>query len=309
MTTTVLVVSAALVAVVAAARSTWSPCGVSMLATVTPLAETGRGHRYRSTALWFVAGAVVGGATLGLALALLALAVHAAGLSDAVVAGLACGACLLAAASDLRLGGLTLPVHHRQVNEWWLDQFRAWVYGAGFGWQIGTGFVTYIKTAAVYLLVVLAALTASPWVALGLGVLFGLVRGAAVFLGRCITTPARLAGFHRRFTALGPVALGVVVAVEGGAALAFGTALSPWVALGVLLAAVVVALSLGAPVTAVRRSGAHVHRVDPGRHDADDDPAVTGQVVLAQVGVVLGPDALGEGPVVVGRDVGSAANL
>ena len=45
-----------LVAVVAAARSTWSPCGVSMLATVTPLAEQGRGHRYRSTATWFIVG-------------------------------------------------------------------------------------------------------------------------------------------------------------------------------------------------------------------------------------------------------------
>ena len=37
--TTLLTVAAAVLAVVAAARSTWSPCGVSMLATVTPLAE------------------------------------------------------------------------------------------------------------------------------------------------------------------------------------------------------------------------------------------------------------------------------
>lgn len=241
MTTTLLVVSAGLVAVVGAVRSTWSPCGVSMLATVTPLAETGRGHRYRSTALWFVAGAVVGGTTLGLALAALALAVHAAVLPPAVAAGVACGACVVAAASDLRLGGFTLPVHHRQVNERWLDQFRSWVYGAGFGWQIGTGFATYIKTAAVYLLVVLAALTASPAVALALGLLFGLVRGLAVFLGRRITSPAGLAAFHRRFTALGPVALGVVVAVEAACALALGFAVSPWVALVVLLAAVAVA--------------------------------------------------------------------
>ena len=39
----------------------------------------------------------------------------------------------------LHLGGFILPVHHRQVNERWLDQFRPWVYGAGFGWQIGDG--------------------------------------------------------------------------------------------------------------------------------------------------------------------------
>ena len=43
--TTLLVVLAALTAVIAAARSTWSPCGLSMLSSITPLAEQGRGHR------------------------------------------------------------------------------------------------------------------------------------------------------------------------------------------------------------------------------------------------------------------------
>ncbi len=274
MTTTLLVGSAALVTTAAAVRSTWSPCGISMLATVTPLAESGRGHRYRSTARWFVAGAVAGGATLGLALAMAALAVRAAGPSPAVVAALACAGCAFAAASDRRLGGFTLPVHHRQVNERWLDQFRSWVYGAGFGWQIGSGFATYIKTAAVYLMVVLAALTASPWVALALGLLFGLVRGLAVLLGRRITSPAALAAFHRRFTALDPVALWVVVAVETASALALGLALSPWVALAVLVAVLVAALAAAlAPVaqrlmsTALTRTGTTrtTTRVSPGR--------------------------------------------
>ena len=54
------------------------------------------------------------------------------------------------------------PIHHRQVNERWLDQFRPWVYGAGFGWQIGAGLATYIKTCAVYLMIVLAALCGQP---------------------------------------------------------------------------------------------------------------------------------------------------
>ncbi len=88
--TIVLGASAAVVAVGAAARSTWSPCGISMLATITPLAEAGRGHRYRSTALWFVAGSVAGGVTLGIALGLVALGVGAAGLSPVSVAVLAC---------------------------------------------------------------------------------------------------------------------------------------------------------------------------------------------------------------------------
>jgi hypothetical protein len=232
--TTLLTIAAAAVAVVAAARSTWSPCGVSMLATVTPLAEHARGHRYRSTASWFVAGGLAGGATLGLAMAALALGVRAAAPSTVALAAIAGAAALLAAASDARLGAFHLPVHHRQVNERWLDQFRPWVYGAGFGWQIGAGVVTYIKTAALYLMIVLAALTASPATALAIGALFGLVRGLAVLLGRGITSSAALAEFHRRFTAAGPVVLGIVIACELVAGLAFAAVLWRWVALALL---------------------------------------------------------------------------
>jgi hypothetical protein len=244
--------TAVIVAVAAAARSTWSPCGVSMLATVTPLAEQGRGHRYRSTAAWFIAGGTVGGATLGLLMAALALGVRAAGLSSIALAVTACAVAVLAAASDTRLGGFRLPFHSRQVNERWLDQFRPWVYGAGFGWQIGAGLVTYIKTAALYLMIVLAALTGSPTTALAIGALFGLVRGLAVLLGRGITSPATLAAFHRRFVDAGPVVLAVVVACELAVGVAFAAALSPWVALALVVVA-------GAAVMARRRTPAAAH--------------------------------------------------
>ena len=232
---TLLIVAAVVVAVAAAARSTWSPCGVSMLATVTPLAEGGRGHRYRSTATWFIAGATVGGATLGLVMAALALGVRAASLSTVALALVAVSVALLAAASDTRLGGFRLPFHSRQVNERWLDQFRPWVYGVGFGWQIGAGLVTYIKTASLYLMMVLAALTANPLVAFAIGALFGLTRGLAVLLGRTITSPDALAAFHRRFTAAGPVVLAMVVVCELAAAVAFAAVLSLWAALALVL--------------------------------------------------------------------------
>src|SRR5882762_8461854 len=52
---------AALVALAAAVRSTWSPCGQSMLSQLTPVGEASRGYRYRTTAIWFVLGAVLGG--------------------------------------------------------------------------------------------------------------------------------------------------------------------------------------------------------------------------------------------------------
>jgi hypothetical protein len=168
-------------------------------------------------------------------MAALALCVRAATPSTVALAAIACGAALLAAAADARLGGFHLPVHQRQVNERWLDQFRPWVYGAGFGWQIGAGLVTYIKTAALYLMIALAALTTSPATALALGALFGLTRGLAVLLGRGIVSPATLAAFHRRFTRSGPVVLGVVVGCELTVALAFAVVLSPWVALVLVL--------------------------------------------------------------------------
>jgi hypothetical protein len=239
-----LSVTAAVLAVAAAIRSTWSPCGVSMLATVTPLAERGRGHRYRSTAAWFIAGGAVGGAALGLLMAALALGVRAVGPSAVALAVVACSVALVAAASDARLGGFHLPFHSRQVNERWLDQFRPWVYGAGFGWQIGAGLVTYIKTASLYLMIVLAALTASPATALAVGTLFGLVRGLAVLLGRNITSPAALAAFHRRFTSAGPVVLAAVVGCELLVAVAFATVLSLWLGLALALVGTAAALAV-----------------------------------------------------------------
>lgn len=228
----VLVCLALLTVVAAAVRSTWSPCGLSMLSTITPLAEQGRGHRYRSTAVWFVIGAVVGGATLGLGAALLAWLVSLVNLTAA--AALACAAvlALVTATSDLRLFGVHLPVNPRQVNELWLGRFRSWVYGSGFGWQIGVGFATYIMTGAVYLSVALAALTGNPLVAFGICVLFGLLRGLAILLGATITSPERLLAFHRRFDALAePVRRAVIGVQFAVAAIAASASWAPGLAI------------------------------------------------------------------------------
>lgn len=155
---TLLTVLAAVTAVAAAARSTWSPCGLSMLSTITPMAERSRGRRWGLTAAWFVLGATLGGATLGLLAVAGAALMGATGAGTALTLGLAATAALVTASMDLGVG-TQMPHHRRQVDEVWLDQYRSWVYGLGFGWQIGTGLATYIMTAAVYLTVVLAALT------------------------------------------------------------------------------------------------------------------------------------------------------
>ena len=200
---TLLLVLASLVVVAAAARSTWSPCGLSMLSTITPMAERSRGRRWGLTAAWFVLGATLGGA----------LVVGALDLSVATVLGLAAGAALVTAAMDMGIG-TEMPHHRRQVDEVWLDQYRSWVYGLGFGWQIGTGLATYIMTAAVYLTAVMAALTGSVAAAMGLTTLFGLVRGLAILTGVCLTDPERLRRFHQRFDEAGPTVRHVVIVVQ-----------------------------------------------------------------------------------------------
>ncbi|HEY1733430.1 MAG TPA: hypothetical protein VGG23_03200 [Acidimicrobiales bacterium] len=247
-----LIVAGAVLAIAAALRSTWSPCGLSMLSTITPIGERGRGHRYRATATWFVIGALLGGTTTGGLIAGLAFVVDALHLPAHTAGAVAAGALVLAGTSDLGLGGLQPPFHRRQVNERWLDQFRPWVYGLGFGWQIGTGLTTYVMTAAVYALVVLGALTASPIDALALGSLFGLVRGIGVLLGRGITSPEALRVFHRRFDAVGPTVRTAVIVIEGAGAVALAGVVWPPAALILAVVATIVAAprvrrALGAP--------------------------------------------------------------
>src|SRR3954447_10253357 len=132
-------------AVAAAGRGVWSPCGLSMLSTITPIGERGRGHRYGATAAWYVAGAGLGGLCLGVVLGGAAAMIGDRG-GAARAAVLV--AALLTIAADVERLAFALPIHRRQVNERWLDRYRPWVYAGGFGWQVGTGFATYIRTAA-----------------------------------------------------------------------------------------------------------------------------------------------------------------
>lgn len=191
---TLLIAVATAVAIAAAVRSTWSPCGLSMLSSITPISERGRGHRYGATCAWFLTGAIAGGATLGAAVAALAAVVGSVDPSDGVVV-------VTAAATLVLVATVSLPIHRRQVNEVWLDRYRPWVYGVGFGWQIGVGVATYVKSTGVYALIVLGALTGRPVAALALCTLFGLVRGLAVLLTATVRSPEDLVRFHRRFMA------------------------------------------------------------------------------------------------------------
>ena len=246
----ILAVCTVALAVVAAARSTWSPCGLSMLSSLTPMGERGRGQRWGWTAAAYVAGAVAGGATLGGVLAGAALAVRSAGHPGAVAAAVVVVAAAGGAAADLGLLRVRLPVLRRQVNELWLDRFRGWVYGAGFGWQIGFGFSTYVMTAAVAVVAVLAAVSASPWLAFGAGLTFGASRGLTILGHARINDAPALIAAHRRYASWRrPVHL-VTVGTQLAVAAALATVLwSPAPAV-----AAVVGVALWAPGRPLRHT-------------------------------------------------------
>ncbi len=231
------------VAVASAARSTWSPCGLSMLSTITPVTEQGRGRNYWSTVPWYLIGALAGGATLGGAAALLSIPVGAFDLAPEVALAIAGLFTVVSVFSDLGVGGFRLPRHKRQVDRFWLDDYRSWVYGTGFGWQIGVGLATYIVTTGVYVTVLIAILGGSPAEALLLGLLFGGIRGLAIFLGARASTLEKLHALHRRITELEPGSRLVMFLVQAGVAtMALGVAWGLVSGLGALLVSVAAGL-------------------------------------------------------------------
>jgi hypothetical protein len=230
------------VAAVAAVRGLWSPCGLSMLSALNPVAERARGHRFGSTACWYIAGSVAGGALLGAGCAAGAFAVERLGPSDSVVWTAVLVGGSVAALSDARIGGWSLPVHPRQVNVRWLTAYRRWIYAGGFGVQIGTGFATYIMTAAVYLTALVAVLSGAPVVALVGGVMFGLVRGMCIAVAAPARDPDRLAALLTRVESLAGAS-----AIAAGFTCAGVAVVAGWLVGGVVVsagAALVLALAV-----------------------------------------------------------------
>lgn len=153
-----------------------------MMATINPLGERGRGNVFWRTAAAFVAGCVLGGWALGLVGAATGMLV------GVVVAGSTATFVLLAGVLVLiaglaELAAWRVPTIHRQVDETWVGRYRGWVYGAGFGVQIGSGLTTTVTTAAVYatagLAFILGVAGQGGWAQLT-GVVFGLARAAPV---------------------------------------------------------------------------------------------------------------------------------
>src|SRR5436305_13987786 len=166
-----------------------------MLASITPLGERARGNRWRIAAGLFIAASAAAGAALGAVLGLLGSLVL-----DHVGIGWRLG--LLGAALALgvawELGRGTVPGPRRQVNERWLDDYRRWIYAAGFGAQLGMGVVTIVVTSAVYGVWAAALVSAQPAAGAAIGAAAGAMRGATLLSSARTTTPERLVGLHER---------------------------------------------------------------------------------------------------------------
>jgi hypothetical protein len=180
-----------------------------MLGSITPLGERARNARWGWTAAWFSAGAVGGGAILGAVLgaagAPLVALLPAPAPVTLLVVGVVAGALL---AAEVGGGGShRLPSPARQVDEQWLRRYRPWVYGAGFGFQLGIGIVTVISSSAFHAALAAALLSGSAGGgAIVLGA-FGAVRAASLAPAALVRTPlhlVRVDGALRRLE--GPVA-------------------------------------------------------------------------------------------------------
>jgi hypothetical protein len=104
-------------------------------------------------------------------------------------------AALIALALDaLRKG---VPGPRRQVDERWLDQYRGWVYGLSYGAQLGLAVTTVVASAATYVALIAALLSADvAQGALTLGC-FGLIRGLTPLAAWRVRSPTQLVSLHR----------------------------------------------------------------------------------------------------------------
>jgi hypothetical protein len=193
-----------------------------MLASITPLGERSRHQRWPVTVAAHALGGLAGGAAAGALLGGLGALVHSA--SAAALTAL--GALLLAGVLlDLRVGPLRLPSHRRQVDERWLRRYRGWVYGAGFGAQLGTGAATVVTSSAVYATLAACLLAPSPAWGCAIGAAFGLSRGGTPLAAARVADPERLLRLHRLLARHEPTAAATTVALQallGIAALAAG---------------------------------------------------------------------------------------
>ena len=166
-----------------------------MLTSITPLGERGRHRSWNRTIVAYFIGSIAGGLLVGTVAGGLG-ALIPDGARPGGLGYLVAGVLLIVALDELGVIRIT-PLGKRQVSEDWLDEYRGWVIGVGFGFQLGLGFTTIVTTLALPATFLLAALTYSWQWGMVIGLSFGVARALPILTTWRVDSPARLAALHK----------------------------------------------------------------------------------------------------------------
>lgn len=186
-----------------------------MLASITPLGQRGRNASWTRMVSFYVVASAAGGGVMGAALGAVGSALPGLGTRTKLVVGVVAAA--LAVALDARGGP---PTMRRQVDENWLNRYRDWVCGTGFGFQLGFGGITIVTSASLYLTWLLELLVATPAASAIVGVVFGLSRALPILGNRHVVDAESLRRSHQRWQGTLRLIQPATVAAEAAAGLA-----------------------------------------------------------------------------------------
>jgi MFS family permease len=194
-----------------------------MLSSINPLGERGRNQHYAMTVIAYITASAAAGAVLGALLGGVVAAVAPQFTGSRLAAGIVAALALAGIAFDTGAVRRRIPGPRRQVNEDWLATYRGWVYGAGFGAQLGAGFVTIVVASTTWIAFMCAALSGSAVAGAVIGFTFGAVRAATILRGaRARDVPALHALFRQldrsraraqRVTVFGQLGVGIALLV------------------------------------------------------------------------------------------------
>ncbi len=185
-----------------------------MLASINPLGERARNQRYTTTVAAYIVGSTVAGAILGGVLGFVGAPVAGPEVALTAVALLAAAGILF----DGRRLGTRVPGPRRQVDENWLVTYRGWVYGAGFGVQVGLALVTIVTASATWVAFGCALFCASAPAGAVIGATFGLSRALPILAAARVRDPSNLRRLVRRLEGMRPRVAVTTTAVQGAAA-------------------------------------------------------------------------------------------
>ncbi len=184
-----------------------------MLTSISPLGERARHNRWSITVSSYVASSVAAAAGIGLLLGLIG-SVAGASLAERAVM-LAVLAVAAAAADGL---GAQAPGPRRQVDEDWLNRYRGWAYGAGFGAQLGAGVATIVTTATIWLYLAAALVSGAWWLGAAVGAAFGLARSLPLMGAGRVRSFSQLQQRHATLVRVAPLARRVTTSFAAAAA-------------------------------------------------------------------------------------------